>query len=588
MTRFSSRAIHRATGALIAIFVLVSVLLLDLVNKGAVWRLFYNLTGEENPPAQVVGMMQWTGRWFRVQPQTAPYTPIDHAGVNPFGINVFLEQEVELEKRERIVQMIADAGFVWLRQEFPWEDIEIHARGDFEDRRNDLDGDGEPDSISAWEKYDNIVDLAEQYDLKLQVRLSNPPSWTHADPAIGTFAPPDDLQDYVNYATTVAERYQGRVQHYQIWNEPNIYPEWGERFVDPAGYTDMLCQTYGALKAVDPDIVVISGALAQTTAMDGRNLTDLFFLQRMLDAGAGECFDVLAVQAYGLNSGPTDRRMRPTTITFARPVYIRDILVRNGYAHKAIWISEAAWNPVPDPDDVADVDARYNFGQVTEQQAARYMVGAYERQMREWNYTGVMFYWFFKRAADFERNQSFYYFRMVEPDFTPLPIYDAMRAYTQSMTPTLYRGVHQADHWALTVPDDAQIVTVDGAQFDEAVQTQQATFVANGTELALRWQDGTRVTVYRDDEVVETLLSNDAATYTDDGWHVARMRLSWRAAPHAIRIEAADDTLLLDSVTVYDNANSAGDVMLLGLGVIAVSGLFFAGVSLSRSRTRNP
>ena len=78
--------------------------------------------------------------------------------------------------------MIADAGFVWLRQEFPWEDIEIHGRGDFEDRRNDRNGDGqitEADAISAWDKYDEIVNLATDNDLKMLVRLSNPPSWAH-------------------------------------------------------------------------------------------------------------------------------------------------------------------------------------------------------------------------------------------------------------------------------------------------------------------------------------------------------------------------------------------------------------------------
>ena len=37
----------------------------------------------------------------------------------------------------------------------------------------------------------------------------------------------------------------------------------GNQFVDPAGYVELLCRTYTALKAVDPDIVVISGALAQ-------------------------------------------------------------------------------------------------------------------------------------------------------------------------------------------------------------------------------------------------------------------------------------------------------------------------------------
>ncbi len=578
MTR---RRILMAAGAVV---VLAGLLLADLYSRGLAWRAIYNLTGEEAPPAQIVALPQWAGRWFRQQPQTAPYTPVDHTGVNPFGINVFLEQEAEVAKREQIVQMASEAGFVWLRQEFPWEDIEIHGRGDFIDRRNDLNGDGEiteADHVSAWDKYDNIVDITEQYGMKLQVRLSNPPAWTHADPAIGSFAPPDDIQDYVNYAAAVAERYQGRIYHYQIWNEPNIYPEWGEQFVDAEAYTDMLCRTYEALKAVDPEIVVVSGALAPTNAMDGRNLNDYFFLQLMLDAGAADCFDVMAMQGYGLNSGPTDRRMRPTTVNFARPLYIRDMLVSNGHADKPIWISEAAWNPVPGPDEVPEIDARYNFGQVTEEQAARYMVEAYQRQQEEWPFTGVMFYWFFKRATDFETNQSFYYFRMVEPDFTPLPVYGAMRDYTATLTPTLYKGVHQEDHWALTLPDGAEAVEVEGAQLGDAVQTDSVSFIADGTEVAVRWQGGEAITLYREGNVMETFASDDTTTYTDGDWHEVRVRLSWLAAPHDVRIEAADDTLLLDSVTVYDD--SVRDVVIIAALGVVVMALLVGGVRAARS-----
>jgi hypothetical protein len=243
------------------------------------------------------------------------------------------------------------------------------------------------------------------------------------------------VQDFVNYAVAVATRYQGRLRFYQVWNEPNIYPEWGEQPVNPEAYTNLLCRTYDALKAVDPNILVISGALAPTISLTGRDLNDFIFLQRMYDAGAGRCFDVMSVNGYGLNSGPTDRRMRPTTITFARNLYIRDIMVANGDAHKPIWISEAAWNPVPDDPAIVNPLA---FGRVTPEQAARYMPLAYARAQQEWRWVGVIFYWFFTRPDDSWRTQPQYSFRMVEPDyspehptFTPLPIYYAMQAYIQ-------------------------------------------------------------------------------------------------------------------------------------------------------------
>lgn len=410
-------------GIIVIALGLAGGLVADLSAQGLVWQTLWSITGEETPAGQIRGFFEYLENFTRPLPNTQPETVPVLAQVNPYGINAFLQQEVELSKREQQVQLIADAGFHWIRQEFAWEDIEIHGRGDFEDRRN------EP-ARSAWEKYDNIVDLAEQYGIEIQARLSNPPDWSRADGnARGTFAPPDDIQDFVNYAVEVAERYQGRVQYFQIWNEPNIYPEWGEQNVNAAAYTEMLCRTYDALKAVDPEIVVISGALAPTAALDGRNISDVFFLQQMYDAGVQGCFDVLAVNGYGLRSGPTDHRLRPMVMNFGRNQWIRDLMVVNGDADKPIWISEMNWNPVPGPEEAPDIAGRYNYGQVTEEQQARWVPLAYERAANEWPWVGVINYWYFKAAADYERNQSYYYFRMMEPDFTPLPVYDAMREY---------------------------------------------------------------------------------------------------------------------------------------------------------------
>ena len=244
-------------------------------------------TGEDDLLPQLRGMGQLAANALHPSPNTAPDAPIAHAGVNPFGINVFLEQEVEKSKRERSLQMVSDAGFHWIRQEFPWEDIEIHGRGDFEDRRH------EP-YRSAWEKYDHIVDLANKYDLEVTARLSNPPAWTRAlTDTIGTRAPPDDLADWGDYVYTVVSRYRGQVRYYQLWNEPNIYPEWGEQPVDPEAYTQLLCEGYRRAKDADPDAVIISGALAPTVSLHpgpgpALGLSEFVFLQRMYDAGAAE------------------------------------------------------------------------------------------------------------------------------------------------------------------------------------------------------------------------------------------------------------------------------------------------------------
>lgn len=558
-----------AAGALLA---LAALLALDLANRGAAWSLLWRLTGEETPLAQLRGAVEWAGNATRPQPQTSPLTPIQHTHDYPYGINTFLQLEVEPEKRERSVQMIADAGFRWLRQQFPWEDIEIHGRGDFEDRRNDLDGDGQPDAVSAWAKYDMIVDLADQYGLQIMARLDNPPAWSRANPDIGPFAPPDDVQDFVNYARAVAERYRGRITHYQVWNEPNIFPEWGSQPVNPEAYTELLCRTYAALKAVDANIVVISAPLSPTVSLTPENLSDLVFLERMYQAGAGACFDVMSTQGYGFFSGPTDQRLRVTDLTYARHIYIRDLMVQHGDAHKPIWISEAAWNPVNAPDVPPDVAGRENYGAVTPEQAARYMPLAYQRAQDEWPWLGVIFYWFYKRPSDAERSQSWYYFRLVEPDFTPLPLYDRLRAYIAGQTPTLSPGVYQAESWRLTLPEDAETAAAEGAQFGEAVRTPWVSFrVPAHYDLLVRWQG-------EGDGPTTTTLA--------DGWkqtYLPAHALFPQGAVEAALGEPGGPPLLIDSITVFDRTYERLYPLLAGGAALL---LVLLGVIVSAARAR--
>jgi len=380
-------------------------------------------TGEEEALPQAVALWNLAAGQLRAMPETRDDVPVAPAVQNPFGANTFMEQEVEPAKRERICQMLNEAGFGWIRQEFPWEDIEIHGKGDFEDRRH------EP-YRSAWDKYDNIVELANRYGLNVIARLSNPPAWSRAaGNEKGSLAPPDRFEDYGDFVYTFASRYKDRIDYYQIWNEPNIYPEWGEYPVDPERYTELLKVGHTRIKEADPGAFILCGSLAATIEMDGypHGLNEFVFLQRMYDAGAGDYFDIMAVQGYGLWSGPTDRRMRPRVLNFSRPQYTRDIMVKNGDERKPIWMTEMNWNAIP-----ADHPAYPMFGRVTLQQQAQYAVEAFRRARAEWPWMGVMNVWFFKRATDLEKDQPMYYFRMVEPDFTPMPLYDALKEEARS------------------------------------------------------------------------------------------------------------------------------------------------------------
>lgn len=473
----STRSQDRDRGGQRWRFVLISLLLIAALLVSFAWLARHSIraylgsvTGEEDFKEQIKGVGRLLVLRLTQPPlQLAPMVPIAHAGVNPFGVNTFLEQEVEPQKLELALQMIRDAGFHWVRQEFPWEDIEHSARGDFWDHKWNK---------SAWEKYDLIVDLASQYGLELIVRLGNPPTWARADgDARGTFAPPDDPEDFGNFVYAVVQRYRGKVTYFQIWNEPNIYPEWGEQPVDAAGYVKLLQVAYRRAKEANPECVIISAGLAQTLEMGPKNLSDLIYLQQMYDAGVKGYFDIMGVMAYGLWTGPGDHRASPELTNFARPQLIREIMVRNGDADKALWATEIGWNALPQ-----DFPGFPTYGRVTLDQQARYAVEAYQRAQEEWPWMGVMNYWFFKRATDAETDQAFYYFRLVEPDFTPLPAYAALSSYANQLA-VLYSGYHQESHWALHWNGPWEMV-----QDSKAVMRRMRRTTATGSSLSFDFQ----------------------------------------------------------------------------------------------------
>lgn len=419
---------------LIDVLIVAALLLLIGMRRDDLHQALVELTGEQDTSFQLRALGFTVLSAFQAPHVTADFTPMRYTDVPPFGVNTFLEQEVEESKIRASLQLIRDGGFHFIRQEFPWEDIEQPGKGQFWDTKY---------NHSTWEKYDRIVALANEYGLQVIARLDHPPDWTRRDGhARGNFAPPDNYYDYGDFVTAVVSRYRSKIRFYQLWNEPNIYPEWGDQPVNAGDYARLLKLGYVRAKAVDPDSVIITAGLAQTTETGPRNVSDLIFLQQMYDAGARGNFDILGVQDYGLFTGPGDRRVDPQRTNFSRPVLIREIMVKNGDAGKPIWAMEVGWNAVPESFSEAP------FGRVTQAQQAEYAVQAYRRAADEWPWMGVMSYWFFKRADDHEKDQPLYYFSLFDPDFTPHPVYSALKSYLSSAR-FLGSGYHPSDDWVL-------------------------------------------------------------------------------------------------------------------------------------------
>jgi len=530
----------------------------------------FDLTGEERLVSQIKGLTDLSADLLRGRLRLAADAPVRHTNVNPFGINVFLNEEVDPAKREESVRLAAEAGFHWLRQEFPWQDIEIHGKGDFEDRRN-------PPARSAWEKYDQIVDLAEKYGMELIVRVSTPPAWSRAKgDAVGTFAPPDNYDDFGNFVYTLVSRYKGRIHYYQLWNEPNIYPEWGNYSISPEDYTRLL--KIGATRAreADPNVVIIAGALASTIALQpdapppNNALNDLLFLQRMYDAGAAPYFDIMAMQDYGLWSGPTDRRMQPRVMNFGRPQFVRDVMVANGDANKPIWISEMAWNAAPA--GVPD-----NFGRVSLETQARYEPMAYQRVLAEWPWVGVVNTWYFKRATDdwLKQGKPEAYFRLADPDFTLQPVYNSLKQYITSVQPTLYPGTHEPEGWAVRSEGTWEATDAPDQPFGKIWQGQAAgaklTFTFQGNELALipacalsACAGALRVTVDGDTPVTVRM---DVAETVGHSITVARGLAN---GPHQAVIEVAETGAGLAALVVRQRSSVWAWWLLGGLAIVLV------------------
>jgi hypothetical protein len=227
---------------------------------------------------------------------------------------------------------------------------------------------------------------------------------------------------------------------------------------------------------------------------------------------------------------------------------------------------------------------RLQFGTATPEQAARYMPLAYQRAQQEMPWVGVINYWFFKRADDSDKNQPYYYFRMVEPDFTPLPVYNSMKQYIAAETPTLYAGAHQGEDWAIQRDAEAEIVGAPGAQFDTALQAKRASLTFHGTHVRVRWigglDDTLHITVDGEPRGASTALNLPILARISDAdeWTEVTIHQSMTAETHTVELSAADG-FYLDSVTVYDRSVQHYTPIIAGgaaLGIMAGLGILWA------------
>lgn len=134
-----------------------------------------------------------------------------------------------------------------------------------------------------WRAVDDQVDYLVRQNVSFGVLLYGNPGWNAQDER-GTL-PVNNLAGWTRYVTQVATRLRGKVECFQVWNEP---PNNTGRAQTPADYARLVRATYEAVKAVDPRMKVGLGAKS----------VHLNYLELVIRAGARDAFDYITLHPY--------------------------------------------------------------------------------------------------------------------------------------------------------------------------------------------------------------------------------------------------------------------------------------------------
>lgn len=163
-----------------------------------------------------------------------------------------------LENMTRLCQLAQAAGIRWTREEIQWHATEPEpGRYDFS-------------------FYDQVVEVAHAHGISVYGLLCYWSSWTKPDTQEG-------IDAYCRWVRQVVRHYKDRIKYWEIWNEPNIFFWTGPKEL----YAKLLTQAYEAVKAEDPEAVVLG---CSTSGIDTA------FIKMVMDKGGK--FDALTIHPY--------------------------------------------------------------------------------------------------------------------------------------------------------------------------------------------------------------------------------------------------------------------------------------------------
>ncbi|MBM4018314.1 MAG: beta-glucosidase [Planctomycetes bacterium] len=177
---------------------------------------------------------------------------------------------------QKIYPYLANLGAKWARCQTGWARTE-QARGEFD---------------FGWldDLVDNLLRLGVQpwFNLGYGNRLYTPADDEYAVGWAPVFS--DEARaGWLRYTQRVAERFAGRVKHWEIWNEPNITGFWKPEKPNPRDYVELVRITAPEIRNRVPGAVIIGCALAGVG-------TD--YLKGCLAAGLADLVDKVSYHPY--------------------------------------------------------------------------------------------------------------------------------------------------------------------------------------------------------------------------------------------------------------------------------------------------
>lgn len=482
---------------------------------------------------------------------TALPEPITEGGVRP-GINVNLAQYDDVELAHNLAQ-IEEIGIGYLKHSFYY------------------------DEAFDWQESDRIVAAVTERGLALVPLLDGNPD--------DNFAPPNTAE-FAAWAGAFAARYADWLHYYIIWDEPNLASHWGNQPVNPAEYGALLTAASQAINSADPNAIIIAAPLAPTTETGPDNLADPLYLDSLYESGAGEAFDIAAAKPYGFDTGPGDRTVARDTLNFSRAILLREIVVQNGDAHKALWAGNWGWNSLP----ATWQGAPSLWGQTSAATQAEHTVAALERARKEWPWMGVMFLENWQPDVPADDPRWGFSIAGRGPATANQATASAIQAYQSQRDDIAYPGFHPPQPHALSqkYSGEWRFLPEFGADIGQAGDQVQFTFW--GTDVGLRVRqanyqarlyvtvDGRPANNLPPDEhgsmLILTAADPDEEMITTE--LVARNLPAGRHTLTAVATGGWEQWALKGFSTGYRPPDSAYKRTLWGLGILAVLSLLLA------------